>query len=368
MSNDLSKKKNTVLVMPCDYGICGQIRILDNIRILQSRFFDGNFLPLITPRPIFDENILHTTRTIIIQRAYTPQMLSIVAKYADLKEKYGYKIVYDIDDLLFDVNANYRFPIYLPSYDLYVENRGKTALEIIKLCDAVNVSTLSLGEAIRLAGYEGEINHVPNTIPLYLYGMVRKPPLNHDLIKPHVLYAGGKSHYKEGFTGDFTSVWIDWIIKHVNAGDIKFSIFGKEAPDFLKSIESNENFNLIPECNYLDFPNTLRMINADFHIAPLTSNGFNSCKSDIKMLQAYATDAVFIGTRFGGIASPYDKALNWIYYDGEVDELDNILNSLKNKELYNKNIEFQREYLLKNSMYSESDEAQYRFMNSLCQH
>ena len=41
---------------------------------------------------------------------------------------------------------------------------------------------------------------------------------------------------------------------------------------------------------------------------------------------------------------------------------------LANKELYNKTIERQRDYLLKNSMYSESDEAQYRFINSLCEH
>lgn len=368
MSNEIiANKKNTVIVMPCDYGICGNIRLLDNVRILQSRFFDGNFLPLVTPRPIFDDNILATTRAIVIQRAYTSQMLAIVAKYHDLKEKYGYKIVYDVDDLLFDVDQFYRFPIYLPAYDLYGNNKhGRTSLEIMNLCDAINVSTRPLGEAIRLAGYEGEINYVPNTIPLYLYGIIKKPNRTNNIINPHVLYAGGKSHYKPGFTGDFTKPWIDWITKNVENGSIKFSMFGSEAPDFLKHLEGNSNFNLIGEVNYLDFPNTLRSINADFHIAPLVSNGFNACKSDIKMLQAYAVDSVFIGTRFGGTISPYDNSINWIYYDGTLDEIDSLFNSLLNKDLYNSTIDKQRAYLLENSMYSESIEAQNRFISSLC--
>ena len=365
MKNDISTKKNTVIVMPCDFGICGNIRLLDNVRILQSRFFDGNFLPLVTPRPIFDDNILVTTRTIIIQRAYTPQMMSIVAKYKDLQEKYGYKIVYDIDDLLFDVDENYKFPIYLPAYDIYGDNKqGRTALEIINMCDAVNVSTQSLGEAIRIAGYTGEINHVPNTIPVYLYGMIRKPMRTENLTKPHVLYAGGKSHYKPKFTGDFTKGWIDWITKHVEEESIRFTMFGKELPDFLSHLDGK--VNLVGEVNYLDFPNTLRALNADIHIAPLTANYFNACKSNIKMLQAYAVDSAFIGTRFGGIISPYDDALNWTYHDGTFDDIETVYQSLLDKDIYNDTITKQRQYLIDKHMYSESSEAQYRFIMSLC--
>lgn len=365
-NNVISQRKNTVLILPCDYGVCGNIRLLDNARIMSGNYQDGNFIPVVSSRPIYDDNFLETVRAVVVQRCYTPAMFSIVAKYKDLQEKYGYRIIYDIDDLLFNV-GKYKFPLYLPSYDLYGDNiAGKTAIEIMKMCDAVNVSTLPLADAITTAGYVGEINYIPNTIPLHLYSNIRKPMRIMDVEKPHVLYAGSKSHYKKGFTGDFTKNWIDWITKNVESDKITFTMMGEECPDFLQHLQGRENFKFAGFVKYLDFPNKLHEINADFQIAPLAPNWFNACKSNIKALQSYATDAVFIGTRFGDIDSPYDDCKNWVYADSTVDEIDAVFWELTNVDIYNNNILHQREYLLKNNLYSESKVAQSAFALSLC--
>lgn len=355
--------KNTVIVLPCDFSACGYIRLIDRVRVLSTHYAEQNFLPIISPRPIFDSNILETTRAILVQRCYTNQMLKIVSKYFKLKSRFQYKIIYDIDDMIFNFDK-WQCPKYLPVRELYGDGKaGHIASEIIHMCDAVNVSTNSLGECIKDLGYKGEINLIENVIPLHLYGSSRKGQLLKTLEKPTILYAGSKSHYIQGDSGDLSPNWLGFLKKNILADKIIFMWMGS-CPDFLEDVKDKVKF--IPGSGYLDFPRRLREIHADFQIGPLVENWFNSCKSDIKALQSYATDSVFIGTKFNTIPGPYDNCKNSVQVDATIDEIDKCFWNLTQVDNYNEAINWQRAYLLEKDKYMESANAQIAFMKSLC--
>ena len=358
-----SSLKNTVIVLPCDFSACGYIRIIDRIRVLSTHYAEQNFLPIISPRPIFDSDILETTRAILIQRCYTTQMLKIVAKYYELQPIFKYKIIYDIDDMLFNFDK-WQCPTYLPVHELYGDGKaGNVATEIIHMCDAVNVSTTSLGNCIKDLSYKGEINLIKNVIPIHMYGSSRKGVLLKDLQKPTILYAGSKSHYIQGNSGDLTPNWLGFLKKNVIADKITF-LWMWSCPDFLEDVKDKVKF--IPSSGYLDFPRRLHEIRADFQIGPLVENWFNACKSDIKALQSYATDSVFIGTKFKSIPGPYDDCKNTVRVNATIDEIDEKFWSLTKVNEYNETINWQRLYLVENDRYMECVNAQTEFMKSLC--
>lgn len=356
-------KKNSVLVLPCDFSACGYIRLLDQIRVLTTHYTDQNFLPIISPRPIFDNSILETVRTIIVQRCYTSSMLKVISKYYELKSKYNYKIVYDIDDMLFNFDK-WQCPRYLPVFDLYGSGKaGNIASEIISMCDAVNVSTIPLKNCIKDLGYKGQINLVENKIPIYLYGSQRKGFLLKDLDKPTVLYAGSKSHYIKNNSGDFTENWLNFIKMNVLSDKISFVWIG-EVPDFFEDIK--DKMIIYPGVNIMDFPRILREIQADFQIGPLAENWFTACKSDIKALQSYATDSIFIGTKFKSIPSPYDNCKNYININDSTEEINKVFWNLTKVTNYNESIKWQRNYLFENHCYMEDQQSQLTFIKSLC--
>ena len=137
-----------------------------------------------------------------------------------------------------------------------------------------------------------------------------------------------------------------------------------EVPDFFEDIK--DKMIIYPGVNIMDFPRILREIHADFQIGPLAENWFTACKSDIKALQSYATDSIFIGTKFKSIPGPYDDCKNTVRVNATIDEIDEKFWSLTKVNEYNETINWQRLYLVENDRYMECVNAQTEFMKSLC--
>ena len=91
--------KNIALIYVGDNSGCSHVRLRYN-----AMYFDGidtGVIPIVMPVFTFDPNILAHCKSIVFQRPVSPTHVEIVKRYKALQPKYGYKMVFELDDLIF---------------------------------------------------------------------------------------------------------------------------------------------------------------------------------------------------------------------------------------------------------------------------
>jgi hypothetical protein len=350
-------QKNIVLSYVSDSTGCGHIRNIFPMTYLNSVFGkSGRFNIVISPAMIFQNDILMKTRSIFFQRTMAPGHIDAVRQYKSLQQKYGFKMLYDIDDFIWKGSDEgecvpaYNFGGYTIGDDV-----RQASIDIMNMMDLVCVSTDFLGEYIQKRGVKVPVKTVYNAISQYFWGNQRKKPIKEKIIKPKVIYTGSPTHYynEKRLVGDWENAWLEWVLKNVKDNKIDFFCMGG-LPFFFEEIKNK--IKIIQWVNSYQYHLPIRNYKPDFGIAPLVPNYFNYSKSDIKHIEYCAVGAVSIGTTFtNGRPSPYDNNFANITDKSSVEDIDKLFWSLTEPEKYNEILNKQYKMLNETGRWLESD-------------
>lgn len=220
---------------------------------------------------------------VVIQIDNSPSALEFVIAL----QNQGKKVVYELDDA-FDALEPWH-----PQYASYGQPARQEALRaMMAQADAVQVSTGWL--AARYAANAKRIQVVPNMIELAPWP--RADRLRRDgLFK--VLWAGSPSH-----SGDLELV-VPVMERFLKAhADARLVLFGQEIRD---ARLPDGQVEIIPWCEFEEYPFRLAEIDADVALAPLADVPFNYGKSNLRILQYWATGYPIIASNVG----PYADAI-----------------------------------------------------------
>ena len=344
--------KSQVIVHPYNMAQSDWVRCISPL----TQFMGPNdfqITPSITQIICNNKDALKQTRAVILQKPTAPGRAQIALFYSKLKKECGFKLVTDLDDLQWDLS-----PI-IASYAKNIPNHDQMMLtslkQVLPLFDVVACSTRYLASRIKSdLGVNAVV--LPNGVSKSLFGMRQRTSAFTG--KPKVMYAGNLGHFTAEIPGDLEGAWIPWIRKHIEDGSIDFQIFGE--PDFLKDLDGK--FTKIPYTNFMQFASTAASYKPDFYITPLANNNFNKAKSDLKLKEAAALGAVFIGTDFAGSPYSYAPKEQLVGSNATVDDLDAIFNNLCNPEKFMQSINWQYQAMEEKHWAHEDPEFQKKFV------
>lgn len=339
-----------IIVYTRDFSGCSHVRLRwpCNHIIANADRYGLNII--FSNDPIFDPGILANTQAIICQRFVTSVDKDFITQYKVLQPKYGYKLVFELDDICFgnyvpDYNASslYRSEKMINEMDTILSNT-------LKFYDNIVVSTDFLKKMISERYNVWNVTVQPNLVPKSLWGVQHKKPVRK---KPLILYSGAQQHYLNPSIlqngqriiqkqGDWTDAWIEFICEGVKNNVFDFACMGG-LPYFFEPIK--DRIQSIPWVSCDAFPNQVKSLDADISIAPLCNNVFNCCKSDLRYIEACANGMLFMGTVFAD--GPYREVTHgMIRPEATVQEI---------REKY--------EYLLSNRDVVLKDEKQFIMQN-----
>jgi len=356
-SKMMKVQKNLVLSYVSDSTGCGHIRNIFPMTYMNSIFGKtGRFNIMISPIMIFQHDVLLRTRSIFFQRTMAPGHIKAVQMYKDAQKKYGFKMIYDIDDFIWNgPDEGESIPDYNFGKSGITPEVQQSSIDIMNEMDIVCTSTDFLGQYIREHGVEKpKITTVYNAVPQYFWGPHRRRPIKEKIKKPRVIYTGSPTHYHQQLKlkGDWENAWCEWVIKSVKDNKIEFFCMGG-LPFFLESIKD--------KIQYTDWVNSyqyhlpIKNFRADIGIAPLVPNYFNYAKSDIKHVEYCSQGMISIGTVFtNGKPSPYDNNIVKVNSNCSVEDIENIVDEYTEPEKFNKTIKEQYKMLDQNGRWLES--------------
>lgn len=354
--------KNLIVNFISDYSGHGHIRNIRPFGVINTIYASQQKIINVHSHYFTkDENILNNARALYFQRQMMPEQFRDIQFYSQIKEQLGYRMVWDIDDMIWGKNEQQGgtkeegIPTYNFSWKNVADSAKIFSVEIMKLMDTCTFATQFLANYCKEKfGLTNKLVVMPNSVPRYMW-YTEKPEKTDDIKKPKVLYTGSPTHYsnQDKLLGDWDNSWKDWVIKSVNNDEIEFVVIGG-LPFFFEEIK--EKITVFPWIQEFDFPNTIKAIKADFQINPLVPNDFNSAKSDLKFIEAAATKSICIGTVFdkSGRVSPYDNIPVKASETITVEEIDELFKKYTNKEVYNETISKQNKIMEETGRWTES--------------
>ena len=224
---------------------------------------------------------------VTFQRSATEGHLGLIKNFKQhIQTRYPIPVVYEIDDMLFNIPKwNYA--------SLYYNNNEDIVKTIMSNCDGMITSTAKLKEVY--GEYCKNISVIPNHLPKFVWGDVFPA---HEYYKEKnkvkILWGGSQNHFamskivgEDVKGGDFGAELRKFIIKTVDIYDWHFM---GAMPEELNSIKKKVTFH--PWENVFEYPKAIKDIEPDICIAPLMDVEFNHCKSNIKCLEYTAVGAV----------------------------------------------------------------------------
>lgn len=319
-----------------------------------------------------DERVLASAKTMYFQRQMTEQQLHVIRYFKEQQPRFGYKMVWDMDDLIWGYNElqggtkEQGIPSYNFSHNNIKKSEKDASVEIMKLMDQLLFSTDYLGRYVRdQLGVTVPYTVIPNTVPMAYWGNSEPKLKTEDIKKPKVLYSGSPTHYNNQMKhlGDWDNAWKDWVIKSVVEDKIDFVCMGG-LPWFFEPIKDK-----IKVHNWTQLFNMHLVIKEeapDFCINPLARNDFNRCKSDLKLVESGAAGMVCVGTVFNdGTDSPFDHCFVKANEDITVEGINEIIKQYSSKDAWNNIVLQQREWMHKEGRYTESPIAINRLLKAI---
>ena len=208
------------------------------------------------------------------QRSATPEHLKLIQHFkSTIQNKFPIPIIYEIDDMLFDIpDWNYASVYY---------NKARPVIEaIMRSCDGMITSTAKLREIY--SPYCKRISVIPNHLPKFIWGDIFEATDYKDENKKiKILWAGSQNHFSckaimgdhAPGGGDFGKGLFDFIRKTVDT--YEWHIMGA-IPDDISNLKNKIHFH--PWENIFQYPSKLKSIEPDICIAPLQDIEFNRGK------------------------------------------------------------------------------------------
>jgi len=268
-----------------DYGGCGFWRML-----WPELLLNGNQKAIINglTTMVLDGRFYQGLKAVRLQRQATPAQLQFVNFLKQGSEKLGFKVIYEIDDIIFkdDIPDFNRCKVAFEQEEIL-----KSALSIMQLSDEISVTCEYMKDYYREKTGNKNITVIPNMAPkMWADGFYDKKRLMENFDKnkkrPRVGYCGSGTHVdvtnRTGQLDDFTHI-VNQII--ATRKDFKWVMMGCYPLPLKPFIDSGE-IEHAPWASFINYPRAMHDLNLSATIAPLMDCHFNRAKSNIKFLEA----------------------------------------------------------------------------------
>ncbi len=200
-----------------------------------------------------------------VQLGTSPVLLKIVEE----AKSQGVKIVYDFDD------AFWCIPPENPAAELYVRDRKEEVWKMIELSDVVTVSTEALACAPEVRERANDLRCLPNKIMAAIWPIGQRP----DSRTCRILWAGSMTHARDLA---IVAPALCAVLRKYE-GKVRFTCLGEKLPEALEPVR--DYVDLLQFVAFEDYAGAISNVAADFAIAPLADDEFNTYKSAIKFLE-----------------------------------------------------------------------------------
>lgn len=272
-----------------DFSGCGFWRMLwpeHTLNAYQKAIVHGSTVM------VTDEKFYTNVKTVRIQRQATPAQAKFVRYLKQLSEKMNFKIVYEIDDIVFYEDI----PEYNKFRGAFVDEEIRNAtIEMMQMCDEITVTCDFMKDYYIDKTGNKNITVIPNYPPRYWLDQYDETSVEKNYSKrkkkPRVLYAGSGAHFDVdnliNQKDDFQHV-IDTVRKTVN----KYQwIFIGAFPNGLRDLVVSGKIEFHHWVNLYEYPRLVQKVRPNVMVAPLTDNTFNRSKSDLKFVEGCAFGA-----------------------------------------------------------------------------
>lgn len=326
------------------------------------------------PSPLMEPGILGATRSIVLKSCAGWQGLELIKQLKAAQAKFNFKIINDFDDNCFNDKDSIREgdsdfdAINTKTWD---EKHNQATVEALRLCDAVTTTNQYLANKFIKHGVNNVII-IPNAVSRGEWSLERRLPLQQDLKQLHLVLTQCPQHYHPAHKnekgedvpeelGDYASAeWKEWVIKHVKDGDLRVTQMGNPTPLWA---EIQDKVQSVPWVTPNRYAGLVCRLKPDLVIAPLVPNEINRCRSDLRYVEACACSAAFLGSVFPD--SPYNKTpeLCWVEQGATIEVLDEKLRMLKDRDTYNKIVQSDWDFLIKEGRILESEQCLNRYVD-----
>lgn len=255
-----------------DQAGCGHIRVIfPSLMLNQFRYkgmtFESTYNSTFVNEPSFYRNLSFLK----FQRSATETHLKIIMRAKEFSYQHNFGLIYETDDLLTkDIPETNHAHSYYKKMWPYIERMLATV-------NGVVVSTEPLKS--QLQKYNNNIQVIHNRLAPWLWHQQDAfKKIENQNGKIRILWAGSQNHFNiNGSGGDFSPELIKFVLKTL---DVYQWVFVGARPYELQNNNKIEFHEWIPVASFGQYLNNL---NCDIGIAPLESNIFNDCKSNIKV-------------------------------------------------------------------------------------
>lgn len=269
-----------------DHQGCGTIRVIYPYLLLNNYREEGLYVDMEYGMHLnFDPNFYKHFMLVQFQRACTSGHYKVFEHFVDvISPTTKTFIVYEIDDLLFDI------PEWNFAHDYYKDKKNYI-INMMAKSQGMIVSTPKLKQVY--GKYNGNIKVIPNHLPKFIWGDIFEAhEYKNENEKIRILWAGSQNHFALKNTnrngGDFGPELINFIKKTTDKYQwVLMGGYPLEIEDEIKSgkIEFHNWMSTF------EYPQFVKSLEPDICIAPLQKSLFNDCKSNIKSLEFAALGA-----------------------------------------------------------------------------
>jgi glycosyltransferase involved in cell wall biosynthesis len=239
---------------------------------------------------VLDPRYYVHTKVVRIQRQATEHQLQFVKFLKEVQKDVGFRIIYEIDDLVFHEDI----PEYNKFKPAFTDPKIRTnILEIMNLCDEVTVTCQFMKDYYADKTGHKNITIIPNFPPKMWLGNHYDPKWISDCYdqykkKPRILYAGSGAHFdvenRVGQDDDFAHV-----IKAIYDTVDKYQwVFLGAFPLPIKPLVERGAVEFHQWANLYNYGEKIKNLRVNMMVAPLKNSNFNKSKSDLKLIEANA--------------------------------------------------------------------------------
>jgi len=289
---------------------------------------------------VTDPKYYTNVKCVRIQRQATPTQRKFIKFLTDLGKKMDFKVVYEIDDIVFYEDI----PKYNKFRGAFVDDDIRSAtIDMMSMCDEITVTCDFMKQYYMDKTGNKNITVIPNYPPRAWLDQYDELTVEKNYSKrkkkPRVLYAGSGAHFdvdnNVNQQDDFGHV-CDTVLKTMNKYQwIFIGAFPRRLSQYVK--QGKVEFH---NWTYLmDYPRLVQKVKPNVMVAPLADNNFNRAKSDLKFIEGCALGAPAICQDL----CTYENAFfNFTTGDEMVDQIDHVMSD---KSFYMKQVRKGRQHI-----------------------
>ena len=278
------KKDRRYLNYMADRGGCGQWRIgWAEHFINMTGVGDSTSLT----KMVLTKDWYRDLTAVKVQRQASGEQLKFVEALAGIKDEMGFKLMYEVDDVVFRED--------IPDYNMFKSSFDsdevrQNCIDMINMVDEVTVTCQYMKDLYQEKTGKKEITVVPNFPPYWWIGHQYdyKKIINvfdSNKKKPRIVYAGSAAHFD--IKGNDTKDDFSHVLKFITDNVDKYQfVFIGAVPKELRHFVFEKKIELHKWVDLMMYPTLLSKLDAQLFLAPLVDNSFNRSKSDIKFIEA----------------------------------------------------------------------------------